>query len=1039
MARFEGFELDLRTAELRRSGEPPQKLSDQPFQILAMLLEHPGDLVTREEIRKSLWPNGTIVEFEHSINAAMNRLRLALGDSAENPLFIETLARRGYRWKTPVNWVEPPRETQEPAKPESAAIPQSPVNGNWTGKKVSHYRVLEIIGGGGMGVVYKAEDLKLDRRVALKFLPEELANDPAAMQRFEREARAASALNHPNICTIYEVEEHEGQPFIVMELLEGRTLRELIPPESKPSPKNPPIPISTLLDIAVQIAAGLEAAHGKGIVHRDIKPANIFVTTTGHVKILDFGLAKLQEFETVESEPQGSQSSESKKVWSPYLTLTRTGTPIGTAGYMSPEQIRGEKLDARTDLFNLGLVLYDMAAGRRAFTGETVPALQSAILNSTPISLRQVRSEIPPKLEGVVSKALEKNRDLRFQSTAQIRAELEALKQPVAPHVSATLSRGFLLGAVALLLIVVALFGISRPPPRAPEPKLRQLTTNSFENRVTSGAISPDGKYLAYSDMKGLYIKLIETGEIHSVPQPQEIKERNVVWNRILWLPDSNSFIANLIRSAPESDRANSQGSSFWMASVLGEAPRKIRDGAFAYSISPDGSWITFTTNNGKLGDREIWLARSNGGEARKLIEIGEDSALSGPQRSPDGKRLLYVKSDRAGDTLLTRDELGGSPRILFAPETMKFLTDFFWLADGRLFYSNSDHGPSAIPAVCDNQEMRLNAQTGAPAEKPKPVAVLAGTCISNMSETSDGKKLAFLKSEGKQTSLLGDLAENGRRIVRTRHFPLSESSEAIVDWASDSKTTILVSDRSGIRAIYKQSLVQNIAEPVLPEGYNRDPRVTPDGQSLLYLGIGEKGPWPARGPEPVMRVSIAGGSPQYLFTARPYSLMSCARSPSSFCVIAEPVEEGKELAFSVVDPIKGRGSELFRFALIANDDTWWLDLSPDGTRVAASRTLAGPIYILSSSGKELQQVRVKGWSNVESFSWSANGDGLFVTARIQNGKSVLYVDLLGNAHLLWENSGASGETLAYPSPDGRHLALQGWTKSANLWLMENF
>src|SRR5439155_13179852 len=266
--------LDTRTGELSKDGSKVARLSDQPLKIMITLLERPGELVLREDLRKRLWPNDTIVEFEHSINAAMNRLRQALGDSAESPKFIETLARRGYRWKTSVTWEHP----------EVAPASPKPADGNLMGKKVSHYRVLQVVGGGGMGVVYKAEDIKLGRPIALKFLPEELAGDPGAMQRFEREARAASALNHPNICTIHAVEEHERQSFIVMELLEGRTLRDII---ADCANSNSTLPILTLLDFAIQIAQGLEAAHEKRIVHRDIKPANIFITNQAQSKILD--------------------------------------------------------------------------------------------------------------------------------------------------------------------------------------------------------------------------------------------------------------------------------------------------------------------------------------------------------------------------------------------------------------------------------------------------------------------------------------------------------------------------------------------------------------------------------------------------------------------------------------------------------------------------------------------------------------------------------------------------------------------------------
>jgi eukaryotic-like serine/threonine-protein kinase len=426
LIRFESFEVNLRSGELLRAGERV-RLPEQSFRILAMLLERPGDVVTRQEIQENLWPNDTIVEFENSINAAVKRLRVALGDSADQPRYVQTLARRGYRWMVPVErTAATPRGGKDsPAPVESPQAVESAVG--LLGKRVSHYRVLDMLGGGGMGVVYAAEDLKLGRRVALKFLPEELADDMAAMQRFEREARSASSLNHPNICTIYEVQEHEGRPFIAMELLEGKTLSDFIAHAHTPgTDAKEAFRPEQLFDIAVQIAQGLTAAHQRGIIHRDIKPANIYVSHSGQVKILDFGLAKLLTSEGLElttstlprTRAQGSD-----------LSLSFPGQALGTAAYMSPEQVRGENVDFRTDLFSFGSVLYEVATGVQAFTGSSVPEVHRAIVDSVPVPVRRLNPAVPPQLEKIISAAMEKDRTLRCQSAAAMLAELKTLQQ----------------------------------------------------------------------------------------------------------------------------------------------------------------------------------------------------------------------------------------------------------------------------------------------------------------------------------------------------------------------------------------------------------------------------------------------------------------------------------------------------------------------------------------------------------------------------------------------------------------------------------
>lgn len=423
LARFGVFELDLRARELRKAGVNTG-VPEQSIKILELLLEKPGELVMREEIRKKLWPNDTVVEFDHSINAAIKRLRQALGDPADDPQWIETLARRGYRWKASVDRLEVQAHATEVAGVVSDTQNCEIAGESLIGKKVSHYVVLEVLGGGGMGVVFKAEDLKLGRRVALKFLPRETASDPLTLKRFEREARAASALNHPNICTVYEIEEDAGRPFIVMELLEGQTLRELIDVAASQSC---PLPMARILDLATQITAGLDAAHRGGIIHRDIKPANIFVTSQAQSKILDFGLAQVA---TLEVEEHGVNSVPPKPGvanTSSQLSLSQPGFAMGTAGYMSPEQVRGETLDPRTDIFSLGVVLYEMATGHRASNSGTASSGHDLILGDA-TRIRDLDPKVSTHLEAIIVRAMQSDREARYSSAAEMLQDIKRLR-----------------------------------------------------------------------------------------------------------------------------------------------------------------------------------------------------------------------------------------------------------------------------------------------------------------------------------------------------------------------------------------------------------------------------------------------------------------------------------------------------------------------------------------------------------------------------------------------------------------------------------
>jgi eukaryotic-like serine/threonine-protein kinase len=933
-----------------------------------------------------------------------------------------------------------------------------------TGETISHYQVLEGLGGGGMGLVYRAEDIKLGRRVALKFLPEDSVKDPAALGRFEREARSASALEHPNICPIYEFGEHDGQPFLVMQLLEGHTLRE---PISAAGPGNPPLELGKLLDLTLQILDGLDAAHQRGIIHRDIKPANIFVTCEGQAKILDFGLAKLasplsaegDEPERISSGAGAQQTTrESAPLATPDLHLSRTGVAMGTAGYMSPEQVRGEKLDARTDLFSFGVVLYEMATGKRAFAGDTGPELHQAILSQMPSPAREVNPKLPAKLEEIITKALEKDREARYQSAAEMRGDLERLKREIEPGYRAR-RRAMAAASIIVLLLVTGTFWFAKrrlqTPAGMPQITLRQLTSNSSEKGPASGTISPDGKYLAYGDRVGLHLQLIETSETQAIPRPEGVESNALSFGAGAWLPDSSSFLANACPGGGDNTYGTSHGCSIWIVNIAGGPPHKIRDEANAESFSPDGTLLSFETNVGKSGDREIWVMRPDGQEARKVFEVGENDTIGGLAWSPDGQRVIFVRQDGpdiANPYFVSGDLNGGPLTKILPPFDPKLMNALIWLPDGRLVYRLDE--PGFRVKTCNLWQINMNARLTEFIGKPQRLTSFAESCAHPVGATSDSKRLGVFVWRPHSSVYVADLQAGGERSSNPTRLTLDESWNHPLAWTADSRTLLFNSSRTGVDAIFQQTLGQDTAEPLI--AFSKSEGLTgaclsPEGSWLYYtLASYEEGPAESskimRAAQTVilpavmskiMRVPLTGGAPQLVLTASIEEWPRCARFPSTLCAIAEHTPDRKQIVFTELDPGNGRGSELTRFDTDPTKQYHW-DLSPDGTRIALLKHRDSQVQILSLNAMAPRQIISKQSNPLSSVVWTADGEGLFVSTYSARGADMLHMDLHGNTQLLWEHPGGI-DIYGVPSPDGRHLAMRGWNVEGNMWLMENF
>jgi eukaryotic-like serine/threonine-protein kinase len=772
---------------------------------------------------------------------------------------------------------------------------------------ILHYRITGQLGSGGMGVVYEAQDLNLGRKVALKFLPPQLSRDQNALDRFLLEARTASALNHPNICTIYAVEKSENvdtPSFIAMELLEGQSLDQKL--------YTGPLPTDRLLDIAIQLADALDAAHAKGIIHRDMKPANIFLSPRGQVKVLDFGLAKLTRPE-VQMETMGVTQDSPRPAH-----LTSAGATVGTIAYMSPEQARGEELDTRSDLFSLGTVIYQMATGKLPFSGATSAVIFHAILELDPVCPLQWNAALPAKLQEIIEKLLEKDRDLRYQSAVELRGDLKRLKRDlesgkkgvpasavgsssggrlssghvaIAPQSSrATSSQSSAVVAAAarhkigtgvtvlvgLIVLVAAGFGLYSVLTRHGTIPFRNFSVSRVteEGNVVGAALSPDGKYILSlvrdNGLAGLSLRNVPTNSITQVQPPAD-----VYYGGLRFSPDGNYFY--FVRSDP----GNPELKFLYRSPLLGGTPEKLAEDVDSnITTSPDGSKVAFMRyDNPEPGKYQLIVRSLDQGAETVLASGPTGQGLNAPAWSPDGKTILCTVN-QPGDAfsgLMAVDASTGQQHlILSSPDALAFPT---WMPDGK--------GLLALDSDPSTNYTRLQIVfISYPDGKMSPITRDTNN-YSDLSLAASGHVLATVLSEGRWN--LSVMSATGGGADARQVGPVASFTS--LTWTHDGR---LITDNDNILRWVNPDTG---AKGVFATGVNSvsgDPWECPDGRHLVFL-LSLLG---GKGGQNIWRADASGGNLKQLSNGKQDNLPVC--SPDSRWVYYMDNNAGRMMKVSI-------------------------------------------------------------------------------------------------------------------------------------------